>query len=69
MWTVVLVGGGGEVYALLTLVGWEDLAKVEGREAVLVVCELTRPWEARDLAKWRWVDEDMDCDREGFLGG
>lgn len=31
-------------------VWWEDLAKVEGREAVLVFCEPTRPWEARNLA-------------------
>jgi hypothetical protein len=34
----------------LTWWQWEDLAKVEGREAILVDCEPTRPWKASNLA-------------------
>jgi hypothetical protein len=46
----------------LTRWQWEDLAKVEGREANLVVCEPTRPWKAKNLAsasQEHWIPNEM----------
>ena len=49
---------------------WEDLAKVEGREAILVDCEPTRPWKARNLvpaSQAHWIPNEMLLTGDGWM--
>jgi hypothetical protein len=46
------------------------LAKVEGREAILIICEPTRPWKAKNLAsasQAHWILNEMLLTGDGWM--